>query len=88
MNSTNTMHGQLNTTIWKVMSVPAQPNFYMTASGEGHLSLYKHGSLSAPVTKSKQTEHPIVSFDWNLSKQGLFAAVSFDQQVRIGLVNL
>ncbi|KAG2183389.1 hypothetical protein INT43_006395 [Umbelopsis isabellina] len=79
---------KLNTTIWKVMSVPAQPNFYMTASGEGHLSLYKHGSLSTPVTKSKQTEHPIVSFDWNTSKQGLFAAVSFDQQVRIGLVNL
>jgi hypothetical protein len=70
------------------MSVPAQPNYYMTASGEGHLSLYKHGSSSTPVTKSKQTEHPIVSFDWNSSKQGLFAAVSFDQQVRIGIVNL
>jgi hypothetical protein len=59
----------------------------MAATGDGTLSLYQHRNESYPPVNLKQTEHPIVSFDWNNGKQGLFAAVSFDQQVRVGIVN-
>ena len=59
----------------------------MTAAGDGNLSLYQQGKGYVPKADLKQTEHPVVSFDWNGSKEGLYAAVSFDQKVRVGIVN-
>ncbi|KAG2175169.1 hypothetical protein INT44_007657 [Umbelopsis vinacea] len=65
---------KLNSTVWKVRHVPQRPSYYMTATGDGSLSLYQQGLGSK--ANLKQTEHPIVSFDWNGSKEGLYAAVS------------
>jgi hypothetical protein len=59
----------------------------MTATGDGSLSMYQQGAEYSSKANLKQTEHPIVSFDWNGSKEGLYAAVSFDQQLRVGIVN-
>ncbi|CAO3675163.1 unnamed protein product [Umbelopsis ramanniana] len=78
---------KLNSTVWKVRHVPQRPSYYMTATGDGSLSMYQQGAEYSPKANLKQTEHPVVSFDWNGSKEGLYAAVSFDQQVRVGIVN-
>jgi hypothetical protein len=32
------------------------------------------------------SKHPIISLDWNKDKKGLFACSSFDQSIKIGLV--
>jgi len=79
---------KLDSTIWKVRHVPHGANYYMTASGDGVLCVHEHGSGPFVPVELKQTEHPIVSFDWNNGKNGLYAAVSFDQHVRVGIVNL
>jgi len=79
---------KLDSTVWKIRHIPHQEDLYMTANGSGYLSLYRQDKPSSPIGESKQTEHPIISFDWNEEKSGLYAAVSFDQQVRVGMVDV
>ncbi|KAG2214265.1 hypothetical protein INT47_000821 [Mucor saturninus] len=75
-----------DTTLWSIRHIPQQPNYFAVAGGDGNLSTYDQKSLTKPINVLNLSKHPIISLDWNKDKKGLFACSSFDQTIKIGMI--
>lgn len=72
-----------DTTIWSIRQMPQDSKLYAVAGGDGKLSIYDDIKSIDTLSLSK---HPIISLDWHKDKKGLFACSSFDQSIKIGMV--
>ncbi|KAI8646275.1 WD40-repeat-containing domain protein [Parasitella parasitica] len=72
------------TTLWSIRHIPQQSDYFSVAGGDGNLSTYSLDLQVAHVLNL--SKHPIISLDWNKDKKGLFACSSFDQSIKIGMV--
>ncbi|KAI9335064.1 WD40-repeat-containing domain protein [Pilaira anomala] len=75
-----------DTTLWSVRHIPQQSNYLSVAGGDGNLSTYDQTSLGQPVDVLKLSTHPIISLDWHKDKKGLFACSSFDESIKVGMI--
>ncbi len=81
------------TTIWGGHFCPHNSELFMTTGGNGTLDLFRtingdHDSITVErASKSSMSDGPIVSFDWNEHKEGLFAFVSLDNTVQAGFIS-
>lgn len=73
------------TTLWSIRQLPQDPKLFAVAGGDGELSIYKDQDLK-PIDKLKLSKHPVISLNWHKDKKGLFACSSFDQSIKIGMV--
>ncbi len=80
-------------TIWGGYFCPHNNELFMTTGGNGTLGLFRtinsgYDSIVVErVSKSSMSDGPIVSFDWNEHKEGLFAFVSLDNTVQAGFIS-
>lgn len=73
-------------TLWSIRHVPQQPNYFSVVGGDGNLTTFDTKSSVVVVDKLKLSQHPIISLDWHKDKKGLFATSSFDQTIKIGML--
>ncbi|KAI8384877.1 WD40-repeat-containing domain protein [Radiomyces spectabilis] len=74
------------TTMWAVRHFPQQSNLFAVAGGDGQLRLWDAQHTEKPVASQSLSKHPIIAFDWNRDKKGLYACGSFDQTIKIGFM--
>eukprot|EP00924_Labyrinthula_sp_SR-Ha-C_P002660 maker-scaffold_13-snap-gene-3.63-mRNA-1 protein AED:0.01 eAED:0.01 QI:964/1/1/1/1/1/3/59/407 len=85
-------------TIWGVRHLPQNRDIFMSLGGNGGMNLYKYnnsryrasgpklGSVELLNSKIVSTQ-PVISFDWNRDKTGLFCMSSVDQTIRVYIVS-
>ncbi|CEP18572.1 hypothetical protein [Parasitella parasitica] len=81
---TSKIQSSTETTLWSVRHIPQQPHYFSVAGGDGNITTYTQDLRAAHVLNL--SKHPIISLDWNKDKKGLFACSSFDQSIKIGMV--
>ncbi|KAI9256516.1 WD repeat-containing protein 92-like protein [Phascolomyces articulosus] len=78
--------GANDTTVWSTRHLPQNPNYFVSAAGDGTISLWNHDDLKKPSSTITVSKHPLISTDWSIDKKGLLAYCSFDQTLRLGVV--
>jgi WD40 repeat protein len=53
--------------------------------GDGNITTFDKKS-SKQVNVLNLSQHPIISLDWHKDKKGLFACSSFDQTIKVGML--
>jgi len=81
----------VDTTTWNARFSPHNKDFLMATSGNGYLDLYKVKSAGGRIginhiTTAAAGTQPIISFDWNQSKEGLFAFTTLSEELHVGFV--
>jgi WD40 repeat protein len=74
-------------TLWSIRHIPGKSDYFAVAGGDGTVSVWNQKKLDAPSSKLNLSKHPVTSLDWNQDKKGLFACTSFDQTIKLGMVN-
>ncbi|KAI8991042.1 WD40-repeat-containing domain protein [Mycotypha africana] len=76
------------TTLWSIRHMPQNPDYFTIASGDGKLSTFNLNKTHTidDIQELSLSKHPIISLDYNRDKKGLYACTSFDQTLRIGIV--